>query len=459
MKILAAKKQDQIWDWTLFFFILLYLILPAVYRSYSLFLIGNKLPTANGLAIISQWQFIQVFLEILQEAFVLPIFFFIGSKIKNSKNEIAQRIKTSFSILILIILPVVVIIYFNIGSFVQIIGTADAIKLSTESFLKIKIWSVLFNILCIGIIITVESLNKKRLLLSLTILKLLLSVAIDSLFYGGYSFSLAFGINGVAISNLIVDSCIFVVAFFSVLRAIEIDVRTFFKLPTFKDVKLFSIISFGSGVESLVKNVAYLFMIIKLLNLLGPQQIGGYYLTMHIFWSFALIPILALSETSKALIANYSSQKESIKRILKTAIFISLIVIAIWLVTTLFIGEVFSFFNNDSDILNFAQKSYLLLLPPYILLALNMIIDSLFYGVGKTKYMALQAIYTNGTVYLGAYILYVLKLWIPSFHSVMILFGIGIIVDSFFTVLYAKRVLKEIDIANTSHNSVFTASR
>lgn len=146
MKILAAKKQDQIWDWTLFFFILLYLILPAVYRSYSVFLIGNKLPTTNGLAIVSQWQFIQVFLEILQEAFVLPIFFFIGSKIKNSKNEIAQRIKTSFSILLLIILPVVVIIYFNIGSFVQIIGTADAIKLSTESFLKIKIWSVLFNI-------------------------------------------------------------------------------------------------------------------------------------------------------------------------------------------------------------------------------------------------------------------------------------------------------------------------
>lgn len=101
MKILAAKKQDQIWDWTLFFFILLYLILPAVYRSYSVFLIGNKLPTTNGLAIVSQWQFIQVFLEILQEAFVLPIFFFIGSKIKNSKNEIAQRIKTSFSILLL----------------------------------------------------------------------------------------------------------------------------------------------------------------------------------------------------------------------------------------------------------------------------------------------------------------------------------------------------------------------
>ena len=103
MKILAVKKQDQIWDWTLFLFILLYLILPTVYRSYSIFLIGNKLPTTNGLAIVSQWQFIQVFLEILQEAFVLPMFFFIGSKIKNSKIEIAQRIKTSLSLLILII--------------------------------------------------------------------------------------------------------------------------------------------------------------------------------------------------------------------------------------------------------------------------------------------------------------------------------------------------------------------
>jgi hypothetical protein len=47
-------------------------------------------------------------------------------------------------------------------------------------------------------------------------------------------------------------------------------------------------------------------MIVRLLNLLEESSIGGYYLAMHIMWSFLLVPILALSESTKVLIANHS---------------------------------------------------------------------------------------------------------------------------------------------------------
>ena len=57
------------------------------------------------------------------------------------------------------------------------------------------------------------------------------------------------------------------------------------------------------GLDSLVRNAAYFFLIIRLLNLLGENAIGGYYLAMHIFWSFLLVPILALSESLKVLVA------------------------------------------------------------------------------------------------------------------------------------------------------------
>jgi hypothetical protein len=67
--------------------------------------------------------------------------------------------------------------------------------------------------------------------------------------------------------------------------------------------------------------------------------------------------------------------------------------------------------------------------------------DSIFYGVGKTKYQAYQAIITNGTVYVIAFIVYLTNVWTPTFTTIMILFGIGIVVDSILTVFYALRVL------------------
>ena len=82
-----------------------------------------------------------------------------------------------------------------------------------------------------------------------------------------------------------------------------------------------------------------------------------------------------------------------------------------------------------------------LLIVPYVLLALNLVTDSIFYGVGKTKYMAYQAIITNGTVYVVAFVAYLTGFWTPTFTSILILFGIGIVVDSILTVYYAFRVL------------------
>ena len=70
-----------------------------------------------------------------------------------------------------------------------------------------------------------------------------------------------------------------------------------------------------------------------------------------------------------------------------------------------------------------------------------MVTDSIFYGIGKTQSQAYQAIITNGTVYVLAFIAYLTDLWAPTFTSIMILFSIGIVVDSILTVHFAFRVL------------------
>ena len=97
--------------------------------------------------------------------------------------------------------------------------------------------------------------------------------------------------------------------------------------------------------------------------------------------------------------------------------------------------------NPNSEIVGYSTKAMAILIVPYILLALNLVTDSIFYGVGKTQYQAYQAIITNGTVYVIAFVAYLTNIWEPTFAPILILFGIGIVVDSILTVYYAWRVL------------------
>jgi hypothetical protein len=76
-------------------------------------------------------------------------------------------------------------------------------------------------------------------------------------------------------------------------------------------------------------------------------------------------------------------------------------------------------------------------------MSINMLIDSLFYSTGKTRYLAYQSLWTNSVVYLNAYILYYFDIWYPTFINILVFFGIGILVDSFFTILYANRVMRQ----------------
>jgi Na+-driven multidrug efflux pump len=182
-------------------------------------------------------------------------------------------------------------------------------------------------------------------------------------------------------------------------------------------------------------------MVVRLLNILGENSIGGYYLAMHIFWSVLLVPILALAESAKVLIANNSADLSKVRKLWFSSLEIGGLVIILWLIVLPFWGAFAGILNSNTEVVNLSQKAMGLLIIPYILFALNTVTDSIFYGVGKTKYQAYQAILTNGTVYVVAFFAYLTNIWTPTFTSIMILFGIGIFVDSVLTVYYALRVL------------------
>ena len=154
-----------------------------------------------------------------------------------------------------------------------------------------------------------------------------------------------------------------------------------------------------------------------------------------------MVPILALAESTRVLIANHSEDILKVRQLFYAALIIGGIIVFIWLVLLPFWGDFASFLNSNNEIVGYSEKAMVILIIPYILFALNMVTDSIFCEVGKTQYQAYQAIITNGTVYVAAFIAYLTGFWTPTFNSILILFGIGILVDSILTVFYAFRVL------------------
>jgi len=437
--------NNTYWDWALFFSILLYQIVPSVYNSYNIYLIGNAIPSENSLAIVSQWQFIQVIVEIIQESLVFPIFYFIGSQLKGGNMKIlSSRIAIIFRLLLIILLPITVILFFQIDLFVNIIDTPEEIIYATKSYLEIRIGALTISIINIGLIIIVESLNKKKLLLKILLLKMIFFLVFDSLFFGGYSFSMDLGIRGVALSNLIVEVLILIFVSICITRITKTNIlRGFNSKFEFADLKLFGRISIGIGIESAIKNIAYLTMIITIINTLGTKPIGGYYLSMHFFWSFLLVPILSLADTLKVLIANNFNNIHAIKNLLKFGFFTTLLLFFCWLLLIPVLDPIFKYFNKDIEIVNYAKIAFYILFLPYCLLSLNLILNSVFYGLGDTKYLAYKSIITNLSVYLVAYVCYKTQLWTPTFSSVLILFSIGIVVGTVLTCYFVDKILKD----------------
>ena len=436
-----ARDHVKAWDWRLFLFIFLFLGLPNLYQLYRVYLVGNELPDTGGLAIVSQWQFVGLVVEVFQEATVLAIFFFLGSQIRNSVDIQLDRAKSVFSFIFVASLVFSVCVFIFRDSFITLIGTSGEIQTQTREFLGISIFSIPFTILAAAIVVLFESLRLRTMVLIMAIVNVLLRFALDSLLFGGYSFSLDAGVVGVGWSTLLASLGLFVVGFVLLLWAKEIRLGALKTMPTFADIRDYLRVALGSGADSLIRNVAFFFMIIRIINAIGSEEIGGFWLANQIIWSFMLVPVLALADSTKAMVANVADDLSRVRKLWQASMVITTGMMIVWIVLVPAFPAVAGVLSDDSESIKWAVTAFGILFVPYVLFSFNTVMDSVFYGIGQTKYMAYQSIVTNGTVYLAAFLLYLSGVWDPTFEGVMMLFALGILVDSFLTMFFLLKVL------------------
>lgn len=83
-------------NWKLFLSLLVMGLIPTIYTTVRVFFIG-QLPGDWSFSIAGQLSWVNLIYEILNEAIILPLYFFMG-KVVSDKTEYTNRIKTGLII-------------------------------------------------------------------------------------------------------------------------------------------------------------------------------------------------------------------------------------------------------------------------------------------------------------------------------------------------------------------------
>lgn len=419
-RILDSMKRI---NYRLFLALLLLGLIPTVYNTVRIFLIG-QFPGDWGFNIASQLAWVNLLYEILQEALILPLFYFIGMAIKN-RIELENKFRTGiiFTGGIYTTLSVLIIIF--AVPLITVMAQDTSLINQTATYIRLETVAAIFMTLVKFSLVTLVVINKNKYLYYLLGLQMLLTVLIDIFFVSNLNISLNLGVNGIAFSNIIVNLLLLILVYF-ILRKEGINIFSKEKLD-FKWIKDLSKIGSISGLESFVRNIAFMFMVIRMVNVVGEQ--GTFWVANNFIWGWLLLPVIQLGE----LVKRDCGENDSAIKYRTLGYFgITAAIVTIWFISIPmwkpFLRDVLQL-SNYNDIFNITLVS----LGFYVLFAFNNVIDSIFYGIGKTKYMLFQSVIINTLFYGTLFVLYLADIYQPTLMLIAIMFAAGIALDSLLT--------------------------
>lgn len=414
---------------------------PTVYTTVRVFFLG-QLPGEWAFSIAGQLSWVNLLYEILNEAIILPLFYFIG-KVKENKSEFSNRVRTGMliSLGIYAILSAVVIIFAE--QMLALMATDANLIEASATYIRIESIANIFIILTQFTLVALVAVNKSKYLYVLTGVRLVLCLMADTFIVSDLPVSANFGVNGIGYSNILVNALLLMVSLVLLERE-EIHVFCRERI-SFSWAKEYIKIGGISGIESLVRNVAYMVMIARMVNVVGEQ--GTYWVANNFIWGWLLLPVLQLGELIKQEI---SIDKENVRRNTLGYFSITAIISALWFVS-IPIWKPFMTYVLCFDDVDKLFELVLILVGFYVLYAIQNVFDSTFYGLGKTNYMLFESVVTNIVYYGGAYILYAVNIWNPTLIGIALLFGIGNAFDSIVSLVAYAYLLKKqkINIGNT----------
>lgn len=420
-------------NYKLYFALLFLGLAPTVYTTVRVFFLGT-LPGEYSFSIAGQLSWVNLIYEIINEAIILPLFYFVG-KVVTDKSEFTNRVKTGMimSFSIYLVLSIVIICFTK--QLLSLMATDLNIIDASATYIRIESIANIFLILTQFTLVALVTINKSKYLYILTLARLLLSLLCDTFLVSSLPVSLNLGVNGIGYSDIIVNILLLNLSLM-LLSKENINIFNREKL-SFAWSKEFIKIGSISGLESLVRNLAYIVMISRMVNVVGEQ--GTYWVANNFIWGWLLLPVLQLGELIKQEIA---TDKDNLHKNSLGYLGLTAIISVLWFISIPLWKPFMTNFLQFADV----DKLFalvLLLVGFYVLYAFQNVFDSIFYGLGKTNYMLFESVVTNSVYYGIAFVLYLTGMWSPSLMGIALLFGIGNAFDSFVSLCAFAYLLKK----------------
>ena len=430
IKIRSSLKSIH---YRLYFALLILALVPTVYTTFRTYWIG-QLPDQWSFSIAGQLSWVNLLYEVLKEAIILPLFFFIG-QVKDNKNAFANTVRTGLLISLGAYAFLSSLLILFADPLLSLMAVDPQIINATASYIRIESIANVFSILMQFILVALVSLNKSKYLYAITATQFFLTLATDAFLVSTLPYSLNLGVNGIGYSNILVNAVLLLLSFHFLSKE---GIRIWNKeKPDFAWLKTLFSVGGISGIESLVRNLAYMVMISRMVNIVGEQ--GTYWVANNFIWNWLLLPVLQLGELIKQEIAD---SKDNIRKNTLSYFILTGIISILWLCSIPLWYPFLTVIVGSTDI-DKLFSLILLLFGFYIPFAFQNVFDATFYGLGKTKYMLFESVVTN-TVYYGiAFLLYLCHLWTPTLMGIALLFGIGNLFDSIVSLLAYRHLLKK----------------
>jgi Na+-driven multidrug efflux pump len=434
---IETKKSLKSINYKMLLALILSGLFPAIYMAVRIRFLGN-MPSDWGVNIASQLSWVNLLYEIINEAILLPVFFLFGKVISN-KEEMENRIRTGLIGTFTIYAVLSIIIAVMAKPLVVLMAQQPDLVEATARYIRLESLAVVFSILFRFLLPVFILINKERYIYTFLAIQMSLSILFDTLLISTLPFSLNLGVNGIAFSNLITNVVLVFLCLILLSRA-GYEIWENKKPLSFKWTWEWLRVGGYSGVESFVRNLAFMIVILRMINVVNEQ--GTFWVTNNFIWGWLLLPVLALGDLIKRDCAENS---DNIRKYFRGYMSLTTLFVLFWIVT---IPLWKTFLINVMGVQNPADIFYIALISLvfYIVFAYNNVIDSIFYGIGRTDLMLVQSLATNLIFYVGAYILYLLGIFTPSLTGIAVLFGLGIVFDSVITFFLYYKLIKKIPV-------------
>ena len=413
------------------------MVFPSLYQTVRVNFLGD-LPSDAGINIASQILWLSLIYEIAQEALILPLFYLFGKSLSD-KNEFENKVQTGFIVIVGIMACLSTILFVYSQNIVIFMQQSRQIVEETTQYIRLETIAIMFATLVKYMTVVIVSLNKDKYIYGLLAVQMTLSILLDSVFFGPFEFSLDMGVIGIAWTNIIVNIAILLATYISIrqhgLKLLSVNQMSFTWMKEWWTTGVFS------GLESLVRNIAFIVMIIKMINMVEEQ--GNYWVANSFIWGWLLLPALALSELVKR---DVGADVNNITRNTKGYFLLGLAFVLLWCITIPFW---YSFLANVMNVQDIKTVIYIVGIQSvfyFVFIFNNSILDATLYGLGKTNYMFFQSLWVNVGYYGTMFVLYKLGVFTPTLLNICLMFGFGILIDLIPTVILYKKALREQNI-------------